>query len=805
MPIGPGTRLGPYEILVKVGEGGMGEVYRARHARLERDVAVKVLPEHLAGNAAALARFEREAKAIAALSHPNILAIHDFGTEEGVSFAVMELLQGETLRQRVAAAPLPWRKAVEIGVAIAEGLAAAHAKGIVHRDLKPENLFITADGHVKILDFGLARLAEAPVVSVLSAASTREHTTPGTVLGTTGYMSPEQARGDTAGPPSDIFSLGCVLHEMLTGKRTFARGSAAEALAAILKEDPPPPSASDASIPLALDTLVRHCLEKAPGERFQSTRDLAFALRAVLTGSGPAAKQPEDRYGSTRDPAHDRKDLRRGRRGLVALGVVVLLGAGLWLWRPLAKTGSPPGSAETAISGALPGRIERLAVLPLENLSHDPQQDYFADGMTDELTTALARTGALQVISRTSVMQYKGARKLLSEIARELNADAVIEGSVLRSGDRVRITAQLIHAPTDRHLWAESYERDVRDVLVLQSEVAQAIARQVQVTLKPEARSRLESAQRVNREAYETYLKGSSACDGDLLAKAIQLDPSFGPAHAAVADCTYIPWLFGFVTPADGYSKMKDAAARALEKDEGLAKAHGALALARLHYDWDLVGSEREFRRALELNPNDADLHHMYAHYLLTTGRSEESLAETQRAADLDPVDAALVMCVGWHSLFARQYDKAIDYELKAIGMEPNMDWAHLVLGWAYEQKKMYPEAIAAFRKGMETSGGAAYAMAALAHGLGISGKKPQAQELLARLNEQAKHQYLSPYSLAAVYLGLGDNERALGSLQKAFEERTPYLVHIGWDPRFDTLHREPRFRDLIRRIGLPI
>ena len=770
--------LGRYRVLEKIGAGGMGVVYRARDERLERDVAIKVLPAGALGDESARRRFCKEALALCKLNHPNIETVYELDSQGDTDFLVLEYVAGPTVAQKLAGGAIPEKEVATLGAQVAAALEEAHEHGVVHRDLKPGNIMVTPKGQAKVLDFGLAKLLK-PQGETAADLSTQTKA----IAGTLPYMAPEQLRGEKVDARTDIFSLGVTLYEMATGRRPFHGDTVSRLSAAIEGEAPVLPRLVNPSVSAELERIILKCLEKDPENRYQSAKELGVDLRHSVAPSMAVAAVPA----------------RPFRTAWLMVPVAIALGA--------AVVGLlNPGYIRLPMtSRALPGRIERLAVLPLENFSHDPQQDYFADGMTDELTTALARTGALQVISRTSVTQYKGTRKMLSEIARELNADALIEGSVLRSGDRVRITAQLIHGPTDRHLWAESYEREVRDVLALQSEVAQAIARQVQVTLKPEVRSRLESARRVNPEAYETYLKGSSTCDGDLLAKAIQLDPDFGPAHAAVADCTYIPWLYGSVPPKEGYSKMKDAAARALEKDEGLARAHGSLALVRLHYEWDLAGSEREFRRALELNPNDADIHHMYAHYLLTTGRSEESVAETQRAVDLDPVDEDLVDCLGWHSLFARQYDKAIDYELRAIGMQPNDDWAHLTLGWAYEQKKMYPEAIAEFRRGMELSGGAPYALAALAHGLGISGKKHQAQELLAKLNEQAKQQYLSPYYLAAAHLGMGDKERALGSLQKAFEERTPYLVHVGWDPRFDTLHPDPRFRDLMRRIGLPI
>ncbi|HZI67478.1 MAG TPA: serine/threonine-protein kinase, partial [Thermoanaerobaculia bacterium] len=531
MSLAPGTRLGAYEIVSRIGAGGMGEVYRARDSRLDRDVAVKVLSDAVVRDPGALARFEREAKSVAALSHPNILAIHDVGSVGGVSFAVMELLEGESLADTVAHAKLPWRKAASVGIEIAEGLFAAHSKGIVHRDLKPANVFLTSDGRVKILDFGIARVGSLPSAGETSVATVAE-TSPGTVLGTVGYMSPEQVRGTPADARSDVFSLGCVLYEMVTGRRAFARDTAAETLTAILREDPEPLSATEGAVPVELDRIVGHCLEKNPAERFQSARDVAFNLRAALTDSAATRSSPI----GTRPPR------RRGvwLGGGVAL-LVLIVGGLVLLQRRGARPGAPGDPATSA-----PARIASLAVLPLQNLSGDPEQEYFADGMTEALITDLAKIEALRVISRTSVMQYKGVKKPLPEIAKELGVDGIVEGSVQRAGDRVRITAQLIEAASDRHLWAQSYERDSRDVFALQSDVAQAIAREIRVTVSPEEKTRLATSRPVNPAAHEAYLKGrywqlrfneeGFRKASELYDRAVALDPGYALAWAGIAE-----------------------------------------------------------------------------------------------------------------------------------------------------------------------------------------------------------------------------------------------------------------------------
>ena len=478
MPLAPGTRLGPYAILSPLGKGGMGEVYRAKDTRLGREVAIKVLPDHLSGDASALARFEREAKVLAALSHPNILTIFDVGRDNGVSFVVMELLPGETLRDRIAQRHPRWTDAVQMGIEIAEGLSAAHSKGILHRDLKPENIFLTRDDHIRILDFGLARWdhdtnAAGPESETISEPVTEA----GDVLGTMPYMSPEQLRGARLDARSDLFSFGCVLHEVITGKRPFSRPSRAETITATLKEEPPALMDFDAAIPAELDLAVKRCLKKEPDQRFQSAGDLAFHLRQIL--SAAEADSPARRM-----------------KVLAAAAVLLLLGA-LAFFLPSLRKGT---GART--------QFKAIAVLPLQNISADPEQEYFADGMTDAVITDLAKIKAMKVISRTSVMQYKNTKKPLRDIAAELHADAVVEGSVMHSADQVRITVQLIDASSDQHLWAESYERAAKDVFALQGEVAQAIARQVQAAITPQEQTRLVKEKPVDPEAYEFYLKG---------------------------------------------------------------------------------------------------------------------------------------------------------------------------------------------------------------------------------------------------------------------------------------------------------
>ncbi len=796
MAIRVGTRLGPYEILGPLGSGGMGEVYRARDTRLGRSVAIKVLPERFAGDPQALARFEREAKAVAALSHPNILAIHDFGAEGGVLYAVTELLEGETLRARLERERLPWRKSLEIGIAVAEGLSSAHKHGIVHRDLKPDNLFLTDDGHVKVLDFGLARMEPVtPLADGTAAPTTPAQTESGTVMGTVGYMSPEQIQGRLADARSDLFSLGCVLYEMLSGRRAFAGASPTETMAAILRDHPPDLEGSGRALPAGVNRVVARCLEKNPEQRFQTARDLAFALKELSSVSEISAARPGVARAKVTIPA-----LAVGAAALVAAVVLVLnLAAG-----------------RSSSSDARPSpQVQSLAVLPLRNLSGDSDQEYFADGLTEALIGDLTRIGSLRVISRTTAMAYKGTKKTLPQIARELNVDSIVEGSAARSGQRVRVTAQLIKAATDAPVWSDEFERDVKDVLSLQGEIARTIADQVRAKLTPEERARLSSARPVNPEAHEAYLRGrfywtkrpnDVAKAIENFQKATDIDPAYAPPYAGLANtyATMGSWESGALPPKEAFEKAKAAAAKALEIDPGSSDTHNSLGYIHLHYDWDWPASEKEFQTAIRLNPGNTDALHWYSHYLTAMGRTEESLATTRKGLQMSPLDVALNFHLGWALYFARKPDECIAHSRKAIEMELHPFWNHFMLGWGYEQKGNYPEAIRALEQAVENSKQNPVTQWTLGHAYAVAGRAAEAERLLQGLIEKAQTKYVPPYEIAMVHLGLGHKDRAFEWFEKAFEERSGWMAYLKVDPRLDPIRSDPHFQNLYRRVGLP-
>jgi eukaryotic-like serine/threonine-protein kinase len=793
MPLTAGTHLGPYEVLGPIGSGGMGEVYRARDPRLNREVAVKVLPENLAQDPGALARFAREARALAALSHPNLLGIFDFGREDGVAYAVMELLEGETLRARLLRSELGWREGVEIGISLADGLSAAHSRGIIHRDLKPENIFLTSDGVVKILDFGLARtepvVSEGPETDLETGSL---HTQPGTVMGTAGYMAPEQITGASGDARSDIFSIGCVLYEMVAGRRAFAGRTGAETMAAVLKEEPPDLAQSGRQLPPELRRIITHCLEKTPDRRFQSARDLSFALKAVAAGSAvslPVTGAPTPRR------------LRQLAPILVSLALL----AGL-LYAVLARL-------HTTSRGP---RIRSLAVLPLRDVAHDPEEEYFAEGMTDELITSLAGIGNLRVISRTSVMHYKDTKKTLPQIAQELNVDAVVEGSVLRSGNHVRISARLIDG-SENSLWGESYERDSGDVLALQSEVARAIAEKIRVRLTPAEKRQFETARRVNFEAYQAYLKGryyyyKFTPEGyekslEYYQEAIEKDPAYALPYAEKAGVYVSLGWEGLIPPKEASDQARAAVTKSLALDRNLASGHSTLAQLAFGYEWNWAKAQSEYRLALSAKPQDPIIRRYSATRLRSFGLWDEAIAEMRRAQELDPLSAETTKSMGALLFWAGQYDRAIQQLQKAFEIDPNYAPAHDLLADVYARKGMYREAIAEEQRALILQGdgeGAATLLRDFQQQGYLPAKQLQSRKILHAYENAAGETYISPMVFAFLYAKLGDRDKAFAWLEKAYTERSPWLVYMRSDPQLETIRADPRFGDLLARIGLP-
>ena len=793
------THLGPYVILSRLGAGGMGEVYRARDSRLGREVALKVLQARLADDPSARSRFEREARAVAALSHPNILAIHDFGIEGDVCYAVTELLRGETLRARLDRESLSWRKAVDIATAVADGLGAAHAQGIVHRDLKPENVFLTEEGRVKILDFGLARLERNTPVEAGSALPTVTQTEPGTVMGTATYMSPEQVRGLPVDARSDIFSFGSLLYEMVTGRRAFPGKTSADAMAAILRESPPDPSESGKRIPVALARVITRCLEKSPDERFQSARDLTYALREIGSSVGSAAMTSGTELTLAARPA-----LRIGAALAALLAVVSILIA------------LDPGGLCGRLFGTRKGpAVRSLAMLPLQNLSGDASQDYFADGVTDELIASLARISGLAVTSRTSIMSYKGTKKRLPEIARELGVDFVLEGSLARREGSIRLSAQLIEADSDKHLWAQTYERPIRDISSLEGEVTQAIAKAVHVGLTPPEESRLADARPIAPAAYEGYIRGRhlwNKRDKESLRKAISefqsaidADPLYARAYAGMADCYAQLGYNSFESPGDAFPKAKAAAIKALDLDPALAEAHASLGFVKMYYDWDFASAEKEYQKAIRLNPSYGEAHQWYAYLLTCLERPmREAVGQAEAAQKLDPLSTTGYTDLAFIQFYYGRIEEAIKNVKTALEINPRLPLGYFWLGRIYTVEKRYQEAEDAFTT-MEMLRTWTPTMAARGVLYGAWGKPDEARKVLDEFEAMSKKgQYASPYAVASVLVWLGEKEKALSFLDQAYRERSHWLLWLRCDPRWAPLRDDPQFKDLTRRVGLP-
>jgi serine/threonine-protein kinase len=746
MSLSAGTRLGPYEVISPLGAGGMGEVYRARDSRLERDVAVKVLPVSLVADPEALARFEREAKAVAALSHPNILAIHDFGRESGTMYAVMELLEGETLREKLDAGPIPQRKALDYALQVAQGLAAAHEKGIIHRDLKPENVFLTRDGLVKILDFGLAKVDRSAAHEGRSTAPTTPGTRAGMILGTVGYMSPEQVRGAAADHRSDIFSLGAVLYEMLTGQRAFRRESEVETMMAILREDPLEESAARKALPPEIEETVTHCLEKNPEERFQSARDLAFALR-VAEGRGSGA----------------------GRSDAAT--------------RPVA-----PRIPEASVNS--------IAVLPFRNLSADRENEYFSDGVTEEIINALTKIGALRVASRTSAFAFKGKEEDVRRIGAALGVRSVLEGSVRQAGRKIRIGAQLINVADGYHLWSERYDREMEDVFEVQDEIAHAIADALKVRLLPAEEAGISSRGTEDVEAYNDLLKGRYYFNRreapEAIAefeRALTRDPGYTDAHNGLADSYCIYGFYGGIPTLEAFTKAR-------------AAVHVSLALVEHYYGWDLEKGERELRRAIRIAPGSAPPYSWLGLMLAFTDRTAEALEMTRRATEIEPYSANAQANVAWACYSGRRFEEAVGEFRRALHIDPNAPYPLWAIGLTYMQLGRHSEAIASLEKAVEVAKRRqSHYVALLGGAYAAAGRRREALDLLEELTGRSAREYIAPFHLAFLHIPMGNADEAISCLERACAERNA----LGWWPRscpfYDPLRLHPRFPALLEKI----
>ena len=814
MGLSPGTKLGVFEIAALIGKGGMGEVYRARDTKLGRDVAIKVLPEVFAAKPERLARFEREAQMLAALDHPNVGALYEFRHEDGIHFLVMQLVEGDTLSDRIDRGPISVRDALPIFAQIAEALEAAHDRGIIHRDLKPANIKVSRDGSVKVLDFGLAKPQEphksSSDATTIASESPTKVTTDGTILGTPSYMSPEQARGQEVDRRADIWAFGCCFYEALTGRVPFEGDTVSDTIAAILEREPDYEALSS-TLPDPILRLLRRALKKDVRNRLRDIGDARIELQELV--------RERERAEDTVEMAAAEPPARRLVTGLFfgaagfGIALVFMLGV-MWL-----NPGSDPDLADTR---AVLEPIRSLVVLPFTNLSGDTEQEYFVDGMTEALIAELAKIRALKVISRTSAMSYKDTDKSIPEIVRELNVDGVIEGSVYRSGSEVRITAQLIHGETDQHLWAENYMGTLAEALKLQGEVALAIAREIEVTVTPEDEVRVASIPSVNPETHDLYLRGRyfwNKRTPEALETAIgyfegatEFDPQYAEAWAGLAETYALLPIYTMYSTDQAAAKVRETAGRALALDETEAAAHAALGFAYMYFDWDWENAEREYRRAIELEPDYATGHHWYGILLHILRREEEAEREYRTALRLDPVSLIIKQNLGGFYLDVGRYDRAIDHLQTALEIDPNFINGLNSLVLCY----MLTDDLESARETLDRLGNAASRTSVrYIEMVGLvdarEGNRQGAYKAVDQLLEIASVHDADgdglrgvrgeTTALARLYFSLGDKERGYRWLEQAFENRLFNLTFINVESRWD--RSDPRFQSILRRMNL--
>src|SRR5262245_26817029 len=833
-PLQPGTKVGRYEVRSKIGTGGMGEVYLAEDTQLHRRVALKVLPADVAAKQDRMRRFKQEAMAAAALNHPNIAHIYEIGESDHINFIAMEFVDGQTLRHKIYRERTELRKLLRFLQHAAEGLARAHAAGVVHRDLKPDNIMVTRDGHAKLLDFGLAKLISGQKLSSSSSematAILPQRSEPGTVLGTVGYMSPEQAQGDNevVDQRSDVFSFGCILFEAVTGQRPFDGKDAIDSLNKIIREPAPSILEFNADAPNDLQRIVRRCLAKDPDERYQTIKDVAIELKEVrrelaaaatldttvpparrsaatvtegsaLTGQGANAitESVAPSFSHVSSAQFIASGLQRHKLALAIFGLLTLVAvASLILWMRWPVREAP---------------IESIAVLPFENQGNNPETEYISDGITVSINNSLTRLPQLKVIPNSIASHYKGKTIDLRKIGDELDVNAVLTGKVVQIGDDLTISVELDDVRYGKQLWGEQYSRKLSDLLAVQTDISNEISQRLRSQLTGEQKQQLVKGSTQNPEAYQLYLKGNFYVSKytkegmlkgiDYFNQAIALDGNYALAHTGLSYC-YWNATGWYMSSAEATPKAKAAAQRALAIDDSLSDAHLALAAVAHWYERDFANAEKEYRRAVELNPNDLRPHGFYAWFLATQGRPNEAITEAQKTVQIDPVSQEAYAFLGLTYYLVGQYDRAARELRNGIEISPDFWMLRDYLGRTYEAQGKWTEAIAEFQRAVELERENGENLSNLAHAYAASGKRAEAQKILDEVRQT--HSYFDPYFMAAIYAGLGDKDQAFAWLARAVEERSfrpPF--YLSSDIQMNNLRSDPRFAQMLQRLGI--
>jgi serine/threonine-protein kinase len=778
-----------YRILKKLGAGGMGVVYLAEDTQLERKVAIKLLPAESVADAQAKRRLVREAQAAAKLDHPNICSIYEVGEEGGHSFIVMQYVEGETLSSRIQRKSMDIPEALEIAEQVADALAAAHSRGIIHRDIKPQNIMLTGRHQAKVMDFGLAKVVRDRSMAGSEAATESLLTEPGAIVGTVQYMSPEQASGraHAIDHRSDIFSFGCVLYEVVTGHKAFEGNDAIESLNKVIRESVIPIIDLNPTAPSDLQRIVRRCLAKDPDERYQTIKDVAIELKEVRR-----------ELQSIDTTVARRRTTTKLIMAVLLLALVVVAVVTVTYYLRARKT-------EVA--------IDSIAVLPFTNQNNDANNDWMADGLTENIMNSLTQLPNLKVIPRSSVFRYKGKETDPLKSGAELGARTVLTGRLMQRGDDLIVSAELTDVQNNKQIWGDHYQRKLSDLLGVQTDIARAISANLRLTLSGVDADKMKKRYTENAEAYQLYLKGRYfwlKSHPEALKKAatyfnqaIAADPNFALAYTGLADTYGASSTNGFISPREGYPKAKIAAKRALELDDSLAEAHTTAGATTMFYDFDWLTAEHEYKRSGDLNPNYEINYEAYAWLLLATGMLDDGIRVAQRGTEAAPLSVPLSVDVALAYYIARRYNKALEQAQKSLEIEPAYYVTWLILAEIYIAMGMHEAAIQQCQKAIDLAGRTSSALALLGHSYAMSGRPREASKILDELNRMSKREYVSPYDVAIVYVGLRDKDRAMEQLKKAYDDRAGFIIFLNVEPIFDPIRSDPAFEELVRRLKL--